>query len=327
MYSRTVSARLGHRRLFHDSASDDENQVQRTAERASHRQSPAHTTPDVGADQCVYSRTESAHLRSPSPPLQLHHIPRAGTMRPTMETEAHFTHDTYLSPFAWRYGSQEMRAIWSEAHKRRLWRRVWVALAAAQEQAGVVMPEQLADVRRHEGALDMARSAEIEAEIHHDLVAELRCFAEQCAIGGGILHLGATSADIEDNADVIRLQESLDLLLDRTHALLTTLAERIEAYADHVCLGFTHLQPAEPTTVGYRLAGYAQDLLSDYDELQRVRARLRAKGIKGAVGTRTAYAQMLAPHRRRAAARESNRFIHTRRCFFQPMNLSSAQAM
>ena len=211
-----------------------------------------------------------------------------------MEPEATFTHDTYLSPFTWRYGSDEMRAIWSEAHRRRLWRRVWVALAAAQAQAGIVSREQLDDLRDHADAVDMARTAAIEADVRHDVVAELRCFAEQCPVGGGILHLGATSADIEDNADVVRLQESLDLLRERLRALLTTFADRIDVHADQVCLGFTHLQPAEPTTVGYRLAGYAQDLLQDFDELDRVRAQLRGKGIKGAVGTSAAYAQMLA---------------------------------
>jgi len=205
-----------------------------------------------------------------------------------------FEHDTYLSPFTWRYGSEEMRAIWSEAHKRQLWRRVWVALAAAQHQAGLVTAEQLADLRAHQEDVDLARAAEIEAEIHHDLMAELRTFAEQCPIGGPVLHLGATSADVQDNADALRLRESLDLLLERLHVLLSDLADLIEARADQVCMGFTHLQPAEPTTVGYRLATYGQDLLEDCAELRRVRERIRGKGIKGAVGTSAACAQLLA---------------------------------
>jgi len=204
-----------------------------------------------------------------------------------------FTHDTYLSPFTWRYGSEEMRAIWSEVHKRQLWRRVWVALAAAQHQAGLVTAEQLADLRAHQEDVDLARAAEIEAEIHHDLMAELRTFAEQCPAGGPVLHLGATSADIQDNGDALRVRESLDLLLERLHPLLADLADRIEAHAGQACMGFTHLQPAEPTTVGYRLATYGQDLLEDYVELRRVRERLRGKGIKGAVGSAASYAQLL----------------------------------
>jgi len=208
--------------------------------------------------------------------------------------EDRFEHDTFLSPFTWRYGSREMRAIWSEVHKRRFWRRVWVALAAAQRRAGLVTAEQLADLRAHEGDVDLARTAEIEAEVRHDKMAELRTFAEQCPVGGPVLHLGATSADIEDNADALRIRQALDLLLERLHVLLSDLADLIEARADQVCMGFTHIQPAEPTTVGYRLATYGQDLLEDYVDLRRVRASIRGKGIKGAVGTSAAYAHLLA---------------------------------
>jgi adenylosuccinate lyase len=210
-----------------------------------------------------------------------------------MEQETKFTHETYLSPFTWRYGSEEMRAIWSELHKRRVWRRVWVALAAAQHRAGLVTAEQLADLRGRQEDVDLVRTAEIEAEIHHDLMAELRTFAEQCPAGGPIIHLGATSEDVKDNGDVLRIRESLDLLLGRLRVLLEDLAGRIETHADRVCMGFTHLQPAEPTTVGYRLATYGQDLMEDYCELCRVRERVLAKGVKGAVGTAAAYAQLL----------------------------------
>ena len=204
-----------------------------------------------------------------------------------------FTHDTYISPFTWRYGSAEMRALWSQMHRRRLWRRVWVALAAVQQRAGLVTAGQLADIQAHQEDVDLVRAAEIEAAVHHDVMAELRTFAEQCPIGGGVLHLGATSADVEDNADVLCIREALDLLLERLRALLTDLAERIEAHADQTCIGFTHLQPAEPTTVGYRLAIYGQDMLEDAHELRRVREHLLGKGMKGAVGTSAAYAQLL----------------------------------
>ncbi len=210
-----------------------------------------------------------------------------------MHTEPEFTHETYLSPFTWRYGSAEMRAIWSEAYKRRLWRRVWVALATAQHRAGLVTAEQVADLRAHQDAVNLARSAEIEREIHHDVMAEVRAFAEQCPLGRGIIHLGATSADVQDNADALRVRESLALVLEGLAILLDELADRIETYADHVCMGFTHLQPAEPTTIGYRLAVYAQDLWEDYLALSHLHCHLRGKGIKGAVGTAASYAHLL----------------------------------
>ncbi|MGD8998621.1 MAG: lyase family protein, partial [Anaerolineae bacterium] len=124
-------------------------------------------------------------------------------------------------------------------------------------------------------------------------MAELRAFAEQCPVGGAIIHLGATSADVEDNADVLRIRDALDLLQERLGPPLARLADLIEERADQVCMGFTHIQPAEPTTIGYRLAGYAQDLLEDYDELRRLSQHLRAKGMKGAVGTAASYAQLL----------------------------------
>jgi adenylosuccinate lyase len=205
-----------------------------------------------------------------------------------------YTHDTFLSPFTWRYGSEEMRHIWSETHKRRLWRRIWVALASAQQQAGLVSAEQVADLRDHVDDIDIERAHQIEQDIHHDLMAEVHTYAEQCPVGGGIIHLGATSMDVEDNADVLRLRQSLDLLLTRLGDLLRTLAEKIEAEADHVCMAFTHIQPAEPTTVGYRLAMYAQDLLADYADLMRIRGELRGKGFKGAVGTSASYSELLA---------------------------------
>ncbi len=186
-----------------------------------------------------------------------------------------------------------MREIWSEVHKRRLLRRVWVALATAQHEAGLVTAEQLADLKAHEEDIDITRAREIEAEIHHDLMAEVRVYAEQCPIGGRIIHLGATSMDISDNVDVLRMREALDLLLDELAELLRTLTTQIEQRAGQVCMGFTHLQPAEPTTVGYRLAQYAQDLWMDYQALQQVRNMLRGKGIKGAVGTSASYAVLL----------------------------------
>ena len=161
---------------------------------------------------------------------------------------------TYQSPFSWRYGSAQMRALWSEEHKRRLWRRVWVALADAQAELGIIRREQADDLRAHQDDVDIARALAIEGEIHHDLMAELKVFAQQCDSGGGIIHLGATSMDIEDNADALRLRQSLDHLITQARKLLCAFGTQIEKFADVPTIAFTHLQPAEPTTIGYRLA-------------------------------------------------------------------------
>jgi adenylosuccinate lyase len=204
-----------------------------------------------------------------------------------------YTHDTFLSPFTWRYGSSAMRAIWSEAHKRRTWRRVWVALAEAQAAAGLVSAEQVADLHAHADDVDIDAAHEIEKTTRHDLMAEIRVYADQCKIGGGIIHLGATSMDIEDNADAIRLREALDVMIAALRTLLEHTAAQIEKWADTPTMAFTHLQPAEPTTIGYRLAQFGQDLLMDWRDLVRVRNGIRGKGIKGAVGTSASYAQLL----------------------------------
>ncbi len=201
--------------------------------------------------------------------------------------------ETYLSPFSWRYGTEEMRRIWGEKNRRIVWRRIWVALAEAQAELGLVTTEQVEDLRSHAADVDLQRALQIEAEIKHDLMAEVRTFAEQCPVGGRIIHLGATSMDVKDNADVLLQREGLDLLLSRLKSLLILLVGQIEARADQACIGYTHLQPAEPTTAGYRLAQYGQDLVMDLDELQRVRSSLRGKGFKGATGTSASYAQLL----------------------------------
>lgn len=185
-----------------------------------------------------------------------------------------------------------MRQLWSEEQKRYLWRRIWVALAEVQQGYGLVTAEQAADLREHVDEINIPRALEIEAEIHHDLMAEVRTYAEQCSLGGGIIHLGATSMDVEDNADALRLRTALDLTLEKLSVLLGLFAEQIERYADTPLIAFTHLQPAEPSTLGYRLAMYAQDLLEDYQALEQQHAQVRGKGFKGAVGTGASYGEL-----------------------------------
>ena len=199
----------------------------------------------------------------------------------------------YLSPFSWRYGSEAMRKLWSEAHKLRSWRRLWVALAQVEHETGLVTVEQWEALRQHQDDIDIQRTHEIEAEIHHDVMAEIKCFGEQAPAGAGIIHLGATSSDVKDNALVMVQLEALALLKGKLLELLNALAEQIEQWADLPVVGFTHLQPAEPTTLGYRLAVYAQDLMMDWDQLCAVQAGLKGKGFKGAVGTGASFLEVL----------------------------------
>jgi adenylosuccinate lyase len=199
---------------------------------------------------------------------------------------------SYQSPFSWRYGSPEMRTIWGEVNKRLIWRQLWVALAETQMEWDLVTAAQAADLTAHQADVDVAQSLAIEARLHHDLMAEIKVYAAQCPLGGGIIHLGATSMDIKDNAEVLQTAQSLELILEQLKELLGVLAIAVERYAALPVLAFTHLQPAEPTTLGYRLANFAQDLLTDYETLLRARRELKGKGFKGAVGNAASYVML-----------------------------------
>src|SRR3989344_1964268 len=199
----------------------------------------------------------------------------------------------YQSPFSYRYGSPEMREIFSEANKYRLWRRIWVEMARIQSEEGLVKREEVEDLETHQEDVDIDRILEIEKEAGHDVVAAIREFAEKAKIGGGKIHFGATSMDIVDNADSIRAKEALQIIEDKLVKLLEEFSKKIEKYADLPCMAYTHLQPAEPTTLGYRFAMYAQDLLWDLENLRLVNSRLKTKGFKGAVGTQASYRKLM----------------------------------
>lgn len=199
----------------------------------------------------------------------------------------------YRSPYNWRYGSDRMREIWGEVNRRKKWRKIWIALAETQMGFGLVEEEQVRELRKHAETVDVTRSREVESRIKHDLMAELKVFAAQCPSARGILHMGATSMDVKDNATLLLIREAIPVLQNRLKTLLLALADRIEAHAAHPTLGFTHLQPAEPTTVGYRFALYAQDLWYNYRQLEEAARGLKGKGFTGAVGTSASFAHLL----------------------------------
>ncbi len=204
-----------------------------------------------------------------------------------------FDFSTYLSPLTWRYGSDEMRKIFSEKHKYELWRKIWIALAEAQHQAGLVSRQELEDLKKSEKDIDIEKIFELENDTKHDVVAAILEFSGKTKVGGGKIHLGATSMDIVDNADMVRIKEALEIIEKKVVVLLKLFAHKIEEYADLPCLGYTHLQPAEPTTVGYRLAFYTQDLLTAYEFIQFAKKTIKGKGMKGAVGTAASYQELL----------------------------------
>ncbi|TAL48265.1 adenylosuccinate lyase [archaeon] len=206
-----------------------------------------------------------------------------------------FSHNTFISPFTWRYGSDEMRQLFSEVGTRTGWREMWCKLAETQAEYELVSQQELADIKSKSGSeyVDLKRAHEIEDEIKHDLMAEVRTYAEQTPIGGGKIHLGATSMDIEDNYDALRMKRATGVILDRLANCLNSTKRVIETYQTYPVIAWTHLQPAGVTTVGYRFATYAQDLITNIENLEFVYSKIKGKGMKGIVGTSSSYKKLL----------------------------------
>jgi adenylosuccinate lyase len=194
------------------------------------------------------------------------------------------------NPLYERYASREMARLFSAEHRFSLWRQLWVALAESEAELGLPITEgQLAALRAAAGTLDLGRVAELERHTRHDVVAHLRHFAELAGDAGGILHLGATSAFITDNADVLMMRQGLELLAGRLAATIHGLADFAERYRALPCLAYTHFQPAQLTTVGKRACLWLQDFLDDLAEVRHRLATLRPRGVKGTTGTQASF--------------------------------------
>ena len=189
-----------------------------------------------------------------------------------------------------------MRTIFSEKTKRTKWRKIWYEIASSQYKYGLVSKSELNDIKKYSSSkhLDIKRSLETEKKIRHDLMSEIKTFADQAKIGGGKIHLGATSMDIEDNADILVIREALIIVLEKVATCLDLLSQKIKSHNKTICMGWTHIQPAEPTTLGYRFSLYAQDLMLDIKNIEFILDNIvLGKGIKGAVGTSASYRRLL----------------------------------
>jgi len=188
-----------------------------------------------------------------------------------------------------------MRTLFSEINTRYYWRKIWASLAEAEADYNLVSKPEVEEIKSKTSSknIDLKRAHEIEEKIKHDLMAEIKCFSEQTTIGGGKIHLGATSADIEDNTDIIKISQGLDIIFTRLINCLDSIKKIIIKNSDLVCIGWTHLQPAEPTTVGYRFAVYAQDLVLDIMNIENLMNFIKGKGLKGAVGTSASFKNLL----------------------------------
>ena len=203
--------------------------------------------------------------------------------------------DVWDNPLATRYASAEMAAIWSDRNRYRLWRQAWLALAEAEAELGLPITEaQLAAMRKAIEPIDFAKAASYERQMRHDVFAHLHTFGDACPEARPILHLGATSAFVTDNADLMLLRDSMEILIARLATAIERLADRALETRDLVCLGYTHLQPAQPTTIGKRICLWIHDLLLDLAELSHRLSCLRARGAKGTTGTQASFHELFA---------------------------------
>ncbi len=203
-------------------------------------------------------------------------------------------HGSYEHPLATRYASVDMVHLWSPQSRVATWRRIWVALAEAEHELG--LPISAAQIRALRGAvddIDFRAAARYERKLRHDVMAHIHAFGDAAPAARGIIHLGATSMDIVDNADLILMRQALALVRGRLTGVIRVLAGFCAKYADLPTLGFTHLQPAQLTTVGKRACLWLADLVADVQWLASAQARLKCRGLRGATGTQASFLSLL----------------------------------
>ncbi len=203
------------------------------------------------------------------------------------------SHDRYENPLISRYASTEMSQLWSAQRKFSTWRKLWVALAEAEHELGLpITPAQIAELREHIDDIDFAAARAHENRLRHDVMAHVHTYGDCCPGARGIIHLGATSCYVTDNTDLILLRESLELVRQRLVGVLHCLATFAAQYRALPCLGYTHLQPAQPTTVGKRACLWAYDLVMDLEDLEHRLNLLKARSTKGTTGTQASFLQL-----------------------------------
>ncbi len=202
-------------------------------------------------------------------------------------------HDRYSSPLAERYASKAMLELWSPRMRYGLWRRLWLALAEAERDLGLEIPSKaIEQMRAHLDDVDFEVVAAYERRFRHDVMAHIHAFGDVVPAAKPFIHLGATSAFVTDNADLILMRRGLRLLRSKTVSVLRALGTFARRWKDEPTLGSTHLQPAQPTTVGKRATLWMQDLVLDMHELDHRLATLPCRGVKGTTGTQATFLEL-----------------------------------
>ena len=201
--------------------------------------------------------------------------------------------DRYVHPLSDRYASREMQEVFSPSRRFGTWRRLWLALAESEAELGIdISAEALDQMRARLDDLDLERAAEYERRFRHDVMAHVHLFGDDAPAARGIIHLGATSAYIGDNTDLILHRAALELIRARVTRCVSALADFARTHADLPTLAYTHFQPAQPTTVGKRATLWIQDLLLDLEELDHRIATLRFRGVRGTTGTQASFLEL-----------------------------------
>ena len=200
---------------------------------------------------------------------------------------------SYISPFSTRYSSKEMQYLFSGDHKFKTWRRLWIALARAEQQLGLdITDAQIAELERYKDDINYDVAESREKEVHHDVMSHVYAYGKQCPTAEPIIHLGATSCYVGDNTDVIILREASELVLKKCAQVLRNLAAFADKYKDMPCLAYTHLQPAQLTTVGKRATLWMNELIEDVENLEFQLSRLKLLGSKGTTGTQASFMEL-----------------------------------
>lgn len=204
------------------------------------------------------------------------------------------TQNSYPHPLVERYASAEMAEVFSPARQARIWRDLWIALAETERELGVDVPEEaIAAMRNARDEVDLSRVAEIEADLRHDVMAHVYHFGELAPSAKAFIHLGATSCFVTDNAGLIQLRQGLEIVRARLIVAIAAHAGFADRWKELPTLGYTHWQPAQPTTVGKRATLWLHDLLLDLEQVDAVLGELRFRGARGTTGTEDSFLELL----------------------------------
>ena len=196
----------------------------------------------------------------------------------------------YENPLLSRYASREMAENFSDDKKFRLWRKLWIALAESENEMGLnITDEQIAEMKKYADDINYEDARKFESEVRHDVMAHVKAFGKQAKKAAGIIHLGATSCYVTDNAEVIIIDDALDMVLKKLVNVMDKLRAFARKYKSLPTLGFTHLQPAQLTTVGKRATLWLSDLEMDYVSLMNLKETVKLRGVKGTTGTQASF--------------------------------------